>query len=178
MKRIIMLIFIVACMANGINAQRLNNKFSYSNLNGVTRIGFNSQYQPDITYGFGIDYISIKRNKNYVKTSGSYVILDSRSEDVKSGKIGLTYGKYFFNIGKRIYVRGLLGMEAGYEYKESKVIDDSESFCFCGLHVGLEPEIFISQNLVIYGGAREYAHYYSNNMRANWNLYGGLRISF
>lgn len=159
-------------------AQKLNNKFSYANLNGVNRLGVNYQYRHNQVYGFEVDYLSVLRNKNTFTTSFSYLQLDKENEECKTGTVAMTYGRYLFNLSKRVYVRGLMGGETGYEYKASKVIDDSRSFVFLGARLGLEPEIFLSQHLVLYCGINEYAHYYIDYLRVGWRAYGGIRISF
>lgn len=178
MRKFTIIVLLVSFATSGLFCQRLNNKYSYSNLKGVERLGVNYRIGADDAFGAGIDYAKILNKKCYFKVSGEYMEYDRISEESFYGKVSLTYGIYLFNISRRIYTRGLLGVQSGYERKQSKVIDDEEDFMFYGAHIGFEPEIFIAKNIVLYLGYEQYAHYYMNNGRVSWDAYGGIRVCF
>jgi hypothetical protein len=156
----------------------MTNRYSYSNLKGVTRIGINYKSGVDKSFGYGIDIENILSSKNTFKWSGDYMQYDRQKENSFYIRLSMSYGKFLFNIGRRIYTRGVFGIHTGYEKKDSKVINDNKKFLFVGSHIGLEPEIFLHRNVILYIGFEQYGQYYIDNLRTSWNAYSGLRISF
>lgn len=158
--------------------QRLNNKFSYSNLKGVTRIGAFVPYELDLVQSGGIEYVKVLRNKKTVTYSLSYLELDKDLETASKINFNLSFGGYLCNVGKRNYMRITIGPEAGYEWKKSKIIEDHKNFFYFGISAGFENEFFISRHIIIPIGVKQSGHYYLSNARTFTTVYAGLRFTF
>jgi len=174
MKRLFLTLFVCAIAVSSFGQRG----FSYGNLQGVTRFGVNYQYQNNWDKSAAIDYITIGRNKNFTRWGLGYMEKTSATEQSTSVRGTLSFAKYLGKAGKRLYFRGFFGPEMGYEWKKSLMVDDKKNFFFIGGHVGFETEYFITKSIILYVGAEEYSHYYSSQLRLNWNTFGGIRFSF
>lgn len=175
-KQLIIFSLMLVCVF--ANAQRLSNKYTYSNLKGVSRFGFYIPLQSDWQESFAVDYIKVLGRKNYTKYSFNYLNLENNNE--KSTKIYLNYdyGNHLATWMKSIYIRGLIGPELGYEWKKSKIIDADEKFIFIGARIGLDCEIFLTKNILIPISITQNAHYYLKNIRTRTQISSGIRLTF
>ncbi len=168
----------MALCSFSMKGQGRNNKYSYSNLKGVTRIGVFVPYQLEWNESIGIDYTKLRANKSTTSYAFYYASLNREFEEVTKVNLSMNFGKHFMNIGKWNYVRGIFGFEGGYEWKESKVITDKKSFLYGGISVGLENELFLSRHIIIPIGIKQSGHFYLGNVRSFTNAYVGLRLTF
>jgi hypothetical protein len=156
---------------------QITRSITFGNLQGVKRYGVAATYFNDYEKGLAVDRIIVKRGKNYHKISVHYREKTGDSEKNTSITGRYSFGNYFGQWGKRIYFRGLVGPEIGYEEKQSLLMDEKKSFPFFGIHVGLEMEYFISKRFIFFLETSEYSHYYLSNIRLDWLATGGIRMN-
>lgn len=178
MKYIFITIFFLALSSLGkISGQHFRQAYSYGNLQGVKRIGVSANYFNHYKNGFEVNYLKVGRNRNYMKYALQYREKETNTEESTSFHFQLTHGKYFKQVGNRMFLRFLIGPELGYEIKESLLMDEQKKFFFGGFHVGMEAEFFLTKKLVIYGSGVQYGHMYVQRLRTDWLLNAGLRLS-
>lgn len=175
--RILLFLILVIAAVNSTYGQRSLQQFSYGNLQGVRRYGVSANYFDNYEKGGAIDYLKIKRNRNYLKYTLQYRQRITSTEESLTFHFQVSHGDHIRQFGKRIFTRFLIGPELGYENKKSLLMDEQKDFVFAGLHLGLEAEVFLSQRIVFYTSAMQYGHVYIQNIRTDWLLNAGLRLS-
>lgn len=169
--------FLVLSGFGQLYGQYYRQAYSYGNLQGVKRIGVSVNYFDHHRKGIEANYLKIGRNRNYLKFALQYREKETHTEESVTFHLQLTHGKYFKQLGNRMFLRFLIGPELGYEIKESLLMDEEKSFFFAGFHVGAEAEFFLTKKLVIYGSGVQYGHMYVQRLRTDWLLNAGLRLS-
>lgn len=171
------LLLLLITIVNEIMAQRSRQAFSHANLQGVERFGVSINYFDNYVKGGAVEYLRVGRNHNYNKYTLQYRERETETEQSQTLHLQFTHGSFMGQVGSRFFGRWLFGPEIGYEMKESLLIEETRDFFFAGFHVGWGFEYFLTRRVILHASAMQYGHFYLQNVRTDWLLNGGVRIS-